>query len=335
MKRADDRLIGVGAHLRQCALQPFARRSEPAEGIIDRGAPISAGDEQARLAGVDQAPVLGEPEALAGASVEARLTQAEDELDDIGNAIGHALATLILEGVDSAARGEEPLFEVFDADHAEMLGRDWLAQSLHRGQELGDAVAIHPVSAEELRQRLVRTADFGQDLALNGGAGEPAKLGNELPHGAALPEIAVSRHMGGEIALQPCLIIPVGAGRIARTPLLPVGMGRLLVDELLAEPGPAHREMWVEPHVGQDEPLDLARRAFEQPNLRPVKVKGELGPDHDQRRRGRVDDLQLVADVIDPELDAVQDAPGLDGRHARPVAPVPAVEHKTHGKKGL
>jgi len=35
------------------------------------------------------------------------------------------------------------------------------------------------------------------------------------------------------------------------------------------------------------------------------------------------------------ELDAVLDAPGLDDRHARPIASVPAVEHVTHGEDGL
>ena len=88
----------------------------------------------------------------------------------------------------------------------------------------------------------MRAADLGQNFALNRGAGEPAELGDELAHRAALPEVAVSRHMGGEIALQPGFVIPMGAGRVARAPLLPVGIGRLLVDELMAEPDPAHPE---------------------------------------------------------------------------------------------
>ncbi len=117
---------------------------------------------------------------------------------------------------------------------------------------------------KKLRQRLVRAADLGQDLALNGGAGEPAKLGDELAHRAALPEVAVSRHMRREIALQPGFVIPMGAGRIARPPLLPVGIGRRLVDELVAEPDPAQREMRVEPDIGLNEPLELVRRVFEQ-----------------------------------------------------------------------
>ena len=86
--------------------------------------------------------------------------QPEGELDDIGDAVGHALAALILEGVSGAARGQEPLFEVFGADNAEMLGRDRLAVPLHRRQQLGDAIAIHPVGAEELRQRLMGTGDL-------------------------------------------------------------------------------------------------------------------------------------------------------------------------------
>ena len=48
-----------------------------------------------------------------------------------------------------------------------------------------------------------------------------------------------------------------------------------------------------------------------------------------------MDDPRLIVYVIDPELDAVLDAPGLDDRQARPVASVPAVEHVTHGEDGL
>ena len=103
-----------------------------------------------------------------------------------------------------------------------------------------------------------------EDLALNGGAGESTELADELPHRAALPEVVVSRHMGGEIALQPGFVIPMGAGRVARAPLLPVGIGRLLVDELMAEPDSAHPEVGIEPDVGPNEALELARRAFEQ-----------------------------------------------------------------------
>ena len=100
--------------------------------------------------------------------------------------VGHAFAALILEGVDGAAGGQEPLLEVFGADDAEMLRIDRL-RSPHRREKLGDAVAVHPVGAEEARQRLMGAADLGQDLALNGGAGEPAELGDEFPHRVALP----------------------------------------------------------------------------------------------------------------------------------------------------
>jgi hypothetical protein len=64
-------------------------------------------------------------------------------------------------------------------------------------------------------------------------------------------------------------------------------------------------------------------------------VNGELRPDLDRGRRGRVDDPRLIVYVIDPELDAVLDAPGLNDRQARPVASVPSVEHVTHGEDGL
>jgi hypothetical protein len=103
VKRTDNRLIAVGAHLRQLVLHSFARRSEAAEGVLDRGAPIGAGDENAGNA----VAVLR----------QTGLVQPEDELDDVGNAVvGHAFAASILEGIDGAARGQQPLFEVSGRD---------------------------------------------------------------------------------------------------------------------------------------------------------------------------------------------------------------------------
>src|ERR1700683_2270128 len=122
--------------------------------------------------------------------------QPEGELDDVGNAgVAHAFALLILEGLRIAAGRQEALFQVVGADNAETGGIDRLSVPLHRSQQLGDANAIDLICAEELRQRLVRTSDFGEDFALYGGAGEPAKLSNELPDPASspLPEIAIPR----------------------------------------------------------------------------------------------------------------------------------------------
>ena len=80
----------------------------------------------------------------------------------------------------------------------------------------------------------MRAADLLEHFALDGGPGEPAELGDELPHGTMAPELAVPCDVGAEIALQPCFVIPMRAGRIARSPLLPVRIGRRDVDEFLA-----------------------------------------------------------------------------------------------------
>src|SRR5262249_14913444 len=132
------------------------------------------------------------------------LMQPERELDDVGNAFaGHALAALILESIDIAARCKKPLLEMLDTNDTKMLGSNRLAVPPHRSQQLGDAFAIDLIDPEELRQRLVRTTYLGKYLAPNGSPRKPAKLGNERSHRAMPPEIAISRHVRSQITLQP------------------------------------------------------------------------------------------------------------------------------------
>src|SRR4051794_36549257 len=99
----------------------------------------------------------------------------------------------------------------------------------------------------------MRAAEFVEDLALDGGAGEAAELGNEFAHRPTLTEIAVAGDMGGEVALQPCRVVPMGGGGLRRPPLLPIGIGRRRVDQLATEPSPAHREVRIEPDICPDE----------------------------------------------------------------------------------
>jgi hypothetical protein len=163
---------------------------DPKEWIANRGAPIGAGNDCA-----------GNGVALGG---QAGLMQSEGEFDDVGNSVGgRAFAALILECIAVAACCEKPLFEMPAADDAEMLGSNRLAVSPHRRQQPGDAVTIDLIDAEELRQRLVRTACLGQYPALDGSPGKPAEFGDELTHRAVLLEVAVPCHVRGEIALPP------------------------------------------------------------------------------------------------------------------------------------
>src|SRR5262249_1339419 len=129
-------------------------RSEGAERIVDSDAPVCAGDERPGLSGTLR---------------QAGLMQAECKLDDVGNAFaGQTFALLIPERFGVAARRQEALLEMLGTDNAEMLGRDRLAVLAHRGQEFSDAIAVDPIDAEELRQRLVRAAHLCEDLALHG-----------------------------------------------------------------------------------------------------------------------------------------------------------------------
>src|SRR5262249_60328310 len=153
--------------------------------------------------------------------------------------VGPRVAVYCRDRAGIAARRQEARLEMVGADDAEKLRLDRLAVPLHRRQELGDTGAVDLLDAEELRQRLMRAADLGEDLALHGGAGQPAKLGDELAHGAVTPEIAVAGDMGGEITLEAAFVIPMGTSWIARPPFLPVRIRGLDVDELLVVPDPA------------------------------------------------------------------------------------------------
>jgi hypothetical protein len=84
VKRADDRLAGVGAHLGKRALQSFRRRSEGAERIGDRGAPVGPGHELAGYAVELEEAFDGD---VLAAFLQAGLMQPEGELDDVGDAV--------------------------------------------------------------------------------------------------------------------------------------------------------------------------------------------------------------------------------------------------------
>src|SRR5262245_59110554 len=154
--------------------------------------------------------------------------QPERELDDVRDAFaGRAIALLVLERVGVAACGQEALLEMALADDAEMLRGDRLGMLAHRGQQLGDAGAVDLLDTEEPSQRLMRAADILEHLALDGTAGHSTELGDELSHRAIPPQITVAGHMRGEVTLQPCLVVPMRAGRLTRAPFLPGGARRL------------------------------------------------------------------------------------------------------------
>jgi hypothetical protein len=98
--------------------------------------------------------------------------QPEGKLDNVADTVRcHALAALILEGFRVSACGQKPLLQVINTDHAEVLGGNRLAVTLHRREQLGDTAAIDLLDTEKLRERLMRAANFFKHLALNGGAG--------------------------------------------------------------------------------------------------------------------------------------------------------------------
>src|SRR5271166_1983219 len=92
MQREDHGLRCVSPHLGQLAFQAFAGPSEPSKRILDSNRPVGAGDYQTLLA---------------GASIEARLTQAESAFDDIGNVLGDPCLPLIFECLFGSAGGHE------------------------------------------------------------------------------------------------------------------------------------------------------------------------------------------------------------------------------------
>lgn len=95
--------------------------------------------------------------------------------------------------------------------------------------------------------------------------------------------------------------------------------------------------MRIQPDIGLRELLESPFRPVQQ--LQPLWPSDrDLGPRRDRGWRSGVRDLRLIVDVIDPELDAMLDAPRLDDRHPGRVsfaANILAVEHVTHSENGL
>ena len=94
--------------------------------------------------------------------------------------------------------------------------------------------------------------------------------------------------------------------------------------------------MRVEPDIALGESFKTASRKVQEPDHRPPDQ--DPCPRRDRRRRGGVGDPRLVVDVVDPELDAVLKAAGLDDRHPHRfgifVLAVP-LEHVAHRQDGL
>ena len=114
----------------------------------------------------------------------------------------------------------------------------------------------------------MRAADFVEDPALERGPREAAEFADELPDRPALAEVPIAGDMGGEIALEPLHVVPVSTGRVARSPLFPMGVGRRHVDERAAVPRAADRQMRVEPDIGRNEALETALGLCQPPRRR-------------------------------------------------------------------
>src|SRR5215471_7058641 len=271
--------------------------------------------------------------------------QAEGQLDNERNAVlGEALLQLVLERLDVAARCQEPGLEMLASDDAEMLGRYRVAVLLHRRQQFLDARVVDALDAKELRQRLMRAAGLGQDVALHGGAGKSPELGDKFPHRALTLKLAVPGNVRSDVTLQPALVVPMRAGGVARTPLLPNRIGGLDVDELLAVPEPAQCQVRIEPHIRLHQQLEAAL-CERQPILTPPAGFGPLHRDGGPARAGawrhRMGELGLAVDMIDAELDAMQLPARLDDGDADglgidlPVVVVLAVKDVGHRQNGL
>jgi len=96
-------------------------------------------------------------------------------------------------------------------------------------------------------ERSARRRDFVEHELLLLAAGKTAKFGNELANGAATPEILIAAQMRGNIAFKPRGIVPMRRSRVGGPPLLPIGSGRLSLDDGLAVPGHVDRQMRIEP----------------------------------------------------------------------------------------
>jgi hypothetical protein len=94
--------------------------------------------------------------------------------------------------------------------------------------------------------------------------------------------------------------------------------------------------MRIEPDITLNEPSEAIARPLQEIVLgRPLDR--QPGADRDRRFCRGVDDLRLIVDVIDPKLDLMPDAAGLDDRHSggSGIAADLAIEHIAHGENGL
>ena len=83
------------------------------------------------------------------------------------------------------------------------------------------------------------------------------------------PEFTIPSDVSGEIALKPCLVIPMCAGRIERFPFFPTWISCGNIDELFALPGPAQSKVRVDPGIRFRERFEPGALPFPLPFRRP------------------------------------------------------------------
>lgn len=201
MQEVDDRPVAVRAVIGEHILESFAVTAKGSEWIAKADGPIGARDEAA--AGEIWCPPEG-------------------GLDYPRQAVCLAGYRLVSEGLGLDPGLGEAGEQVALADEAEIERLDGFAVGLQRAAEaldvgvLGFALAI-----EEGLQRGSCQPGLVEHALLLWRAGEAAQLADELANRPLATMILIAADMGGDVAFQPCEVVPVGRGRIAGSPFFP------------------------------------------------------------------------------------------------------------------
>jgi hypothetical protein len=136
---------------------------------------------------------------------------------------------------------------VLFADQPEVARLDRPGVLLAGREQPGIGGMIGLAGTEIAGERRPRRADLVEHRFLLGAPAQTAKLADELAHRALAAELLIAGNVRAHVPIEPRQIVLMRAGRLARPPFLPVGLGRPPLDPTRAIPLSGDRHVRVEP----------------------------------------------------------------------------------------